>query len=155
MSLGVSAGVAAVGDVWHGDVGRGAPRTARLCRARCRGRLSIRKGPRPRAARRQPLTLHKRISGRRWQRIVRYIVARDQGICWICGLPGATSADHILAIADGGHATHPGNLAAAHLYCNLSRAAHGTNSIRRHRSMLRHYPWLDDEPPPRPQPSIR
>ena len=99
--------------------------------------------------------MHKLISGRRWQRIVRYIVARDQGICWICGLPGATSADHILAIADGGHATHPGNLAAARLYCNLSRAAHGTNSIRRHRSMLRPYRWLDDEPPPRPQPSIR
>ena len=27
----------------------------------------------------------KRIAGRRWQKIVREIVYRDQGICWLCG----------------------------------------------------------------------
>ena len=77
-------------------------------------------------------------------------VTRDGGVCWICNLPGATSADHLVPIADGGHPTDLRNLAAAHLRCNLARAAHRTNAIRRRRSTLRHHPWFDDEPhPPR------
>jgi 5-methylcytosine-specific restriction endonuclease McrA len=75
----------------------------------------------------------KRIAGRRWQRIVREIVWRDQGICWLCGLGGANSADHVIALADGGHPTDYRNLRAAHLRCNLSRSAHRTNALRRQR----------------------
>jgi 5-methylcytosine-specific restriction endonuclease McrA len=29
-------------------------------------------------------------------------IERDGGICWICGLPGADSADHVLRHRDGG-----------------------------------------------------
>jgi len=57
---------------------------------------------------------------------------RDGGICGICGYPGATSADHIVALADGG-SHDPSNLRAALSYCNLRLAAQRTNQLRRQR----------------------
>jgi 5-methylcytosine-specific restriction endonuclease McrA len=86
------------------------------------GRIVVITPPRP-----------KRLSGRPWRRLVAAIVVRDGGICGICGYGGATSADHIVAIADGGHPTDPANLRAAHLRCNLSLSAHRTNTMRRQR----------------------
>lgn len=86
---------------------------------------------------------HKRPTGRPWRRLVAAIVERDQGICWICRQPGATSADHLVALADGGHPTDPANLAAAHLRCNLQRSAHRSNAIRRQRRHRRRVPRID------------
>ena len=83
------------------------------------GELVIIKPPRP-----------WRPSGRPWRRLVARIVERDQGICWLCGYGGATSADHVVAIADGGHPTDPANLRAAHQYCNLARSARRSNEMR-------------------------
>lgn len=55
---------------------------------------------------------------RRRQRV--QALERDHRICHICGLPGADSADHLTRITDGG-TDDVGNLAAAHLVCNLRR----------------------------------
>lgn len=61
-----------------------------------------------------------RISGRRSQRRRRYVLSRDNGICWICGHPGATVADHVVPLAEGGADTID-NLRAAHDVCNTEK----------------------------------
>lgn len=55
--------------------------------------------------------------GSGWNQISRRIISRDNGICHICGLPGADTADHLVPRAKGG-TNHPSNLAAAHRACN-------------------------------------
>ena len=62
----------------------------------------------------------RRINGWQWRRTVRAVVARDNGVCWICGKPGATSADHVHRWADGG-TDNMRNLRAAHVHCNMKR----------------------------------
>jgi 5-methylcytosine-specific restriction endonuclease McrA len=62
----------------------------------------------------------RRISRRPWARTVATVVKRDRGICGICGQPGATSADHIRRVRDGG-SDEPSNLRAAHVDCNRRR----------------------------------
>jgi 5-methylcytosine-specific restriction endonuclease McrA len=62
----------------------------------------------------------RRISGHRWRQLVAQIVARDRAICWLCGKPGATSADHVRRVVDGG-TDEPSNLRAAHVLCNQRR----------------------------------
>lgn len=52
-------------------------------------------------------------TGRPWQARKRRIIRRDNGICHICGQPGADTADHIIPWANGGTDTDD-NLAAAH-----------------------------------------
>ncbi|QXC59342.1 HNH endonuclease [Aquihabitans sp. G128] len=41
------------------------------------------------------------------------IIRRDHGICHVCGKPGATEADHVVPLAEGGSDTDA-NLAAIH-----------------------------------------
>jgi hypothetical protein len=54
-------------------------------------------------------------NGRVWQRMVRYVVQRDGGLCWICGHPGATSADHVIPrTEDPSRELDASNLRAAH-----------------------------------------
>jgi hypothetical protein len=55
-------------------------------------------------------------TGRRWQALSRWVIDRDQGICWRCGRPGANTAGHVLPVT-----THP------HLALNADnlRAEHG------------------------------
>ena len=68
----------------------------------------------------------KRPSGRRmpkgWVHTVRLVVARDKGICHLCGKPGATSADHVIPHAKGG-SDDMANLKAAHIRCNEAKNA--------------------------------
>ena len=59
------------------------------------------------------------------------IGARDRGICWLCGGPGATSADHVIALADGG-SNFPSNLRAAHPHCNYAKNAKRSSELREH-----------------------
>ncbi|HEY9474658.1 MAG TPA: HNH endonuclease [Mycobacteriales bacterium] len=59
--------------------------------------------------------------GRPWRRVRAAVILRDQGICWLCGLPGATTADHITPLSKGGAPLDPGNLRAAHHSCNSRR----------------------------------
>ncbi len=60
--------------------------------------------------------------GRPWRRVRDAVLKRDGGICWICGQPGANSADHLIP-----RSVRPdlemdlSNLAAAHLRCNVKR----------------------------------
>ena len=41
------------------------------------------------------------------------VVTRDGGICYLCGQPGADTADHVIPLSQGG-ADHPANMAAVH-----------------------------------------
>lgn len=50
------------------------------------------------------------------------IIARDLGICWLCGFAGADTVDHKKPVAKGGTNLH-GNLFAAHKRCNSRRGA--------------------------------
>jgi hypothetical protein len=43
--------------------------------------------------------------------LVAQVVERDGGICWLCGKPGATSADHVVRVPHGGR-DKLGNLGA-------------------------------------------
>jgi 5-methylcytosine-specific restriction endonuclease McrA len=72
---------------------------------------------------------HRRITGPRWQRIVAMIVTRDHGICWLCGGAGATSADHVIPLADGG-SNYPSNLRTAHRHCNYAKNARRSSELR-------------------------
>lgn len=56
-----------------------------------------------------------RKAGRRWTRLAHWTIQRDQGICWICGHPGADTADHLESVdAAPQREFDPTNLAAAH-----------------------------------------
>jgi len=60
-------------------------------------------------------------------------MARDKGICQICGQPGANALDHVLAAALGG-SDEPSNLRAAHATCNARKAGAEAAESRRRRS---------------------
>ena len=49
-----------------------------------------------------------------------WTIARDRGICWLCGRPGADTVDHVIPRALGGPDTLD-NLRAAHRVCNSRR----------------------------------
>jgi len=70
--------------------------------------------------------LRKRPSGRMmpkgWRKTRLLVIARDNGICHICGLYGANSVDHVIPHAKGG-SDDPTNLKAAHLRCNEDKRA--------------------------------
>jgi 5-methylcytosine-specific restriction endonuclease McrA len=61
------------------------------------------------------------MGGRRWRRIVAQVVARDGMQLRACGDRGATSADHVVRVRDGGEDSLE-NLRAAHIECNCRRA---------------------------------
>ena len=61
---------------------------------------------------------------RGWDRTSKRVIARDGGICWLCELPGADTADHIVPRSKGGH-HGDSNLRAAHRVCNSRRGATG------------------------------
>lgn len=44
-------------------------------------------------------------------------------MCYLCGLPGANSADHVIPHALGG-SDSMANLKAAHMTCNARKRAH-------------------------------
>jgi 5-methylcytosine-specific restriction endonuclease McrA len=93
-----------------------------------------------------PAYRHRRITGPRWQRIVAMIVARDHGICWLCGGTGATSADHVVALADGGD-NFPHNLKAVHPHCNYAKNARRSSKLgdrTSQRSLRREWPGAID-----------
>lgn len=55
----------------------------------------------------------------------RAIVLAQSDICWLCGRPGADSADHIIPVRDGGSDAVT-NLRPAHIDCNRKR---GTKDV--------------------------
>ena len=72
-----------------------------------------------------------------WKTTVRRVIARDRGVCYLCGQPGADTADHVQPVSQGG-SHHDGNLRAAHQQpCHAAktererRAAHATAMHKR------------------------
>lgn len=61
--------------------------------------------------------------GRRATEYLQLTLQTYGSICWLCGLPGANSADHVIPIADGGAVFAIANLAPAHRRCNYARGA--------------------------------
>ncbi len=59
--------------------------------------------------------------GRKAQQYVRLTLATYGAVCWLCGLPGATSADHVIARSKGGAVYDLANLGPTHKRCNESR----------------------------------
>ena len=55
----------------------------------------------------------RRGGGRPWRRTVARVIRRDDGICHLCGLPGADSADHLVPRSQGG-SDRLDNLRAVH-----------------------------------------
>lgn len=64
-----------------------------------------------------------RWGGRKAQAYVALTLAEYGDECIICGRPGSTSADHVIARRDGGAVFDLDNLGPAHTKCNYSRGA--------------------------------
>jgi 5-methylcytosine-specific restriction protein A len=58
--------------------------------------------------------------GSAYQRRRQTILARDGGVCWVCGQAGADTVDHVVPRARGGDSSEA-NLRAAHARCNSGR----------------------------------
>jgi 5-methylcytosine-specific restriction endonuclease McrA len=59
----------------------------------------------------------------RYAQVVRELVLEMKGTtCWLCGRPGATTADHVKPRSRGGTDALD-NLAPAHAFCNTGRGA--------------------------------
>lgn len=48
-----------------------------------------------------------------WASLKRYVIARDKGVCYVCGKPGADEVDHVIPKSEGGTDT-TNNLKAIH-----------------------------------------
>lgn len=59
--------------------------------------------------------------GRKAQQWVAKVLAEYGTICWLCGLPGANSADHVIPRDNGGAVYDMANLAPSHRSCNYAR----------------------------------
>lgn len=62
---------------------------------------------------------------------LRQRVLETSDICWLCGLPGADTVDHIVPLSVAPHLGEVAdNLRAAHLSCNSSRGARAVDRVR-------------------------
>jgi 5-methylcytosine-specific restriction endonuclease McrA len=59
--------------------------------------------------------------GRKAQEYTQLCLATYGTMCWLCRLPGATTADHIVPRSRGGAVYDIRNLGPAHKRCNESR----------------------------------
>lgn len=59
--------------------------------------------------------------GRKAQQFVRLTLSTYGNVCWLCRLPGATTADHVIPRSKGGAVYDLRNLGPAHTHCNESR----------------------------------
>lgn len=53
------------------------------------------------------------LSSAAWKRLAKATLAASD-ICWLCGRPGADTADHIIERSRGGAVLDPANVAPAH-----------------------------------------
>lgn len=59
--------------------------------------------------------------GRKAQQYVKLTLSTYGRVCWLCGLPGSTTADHVIPRSRGGACYDLTNLGPAHKHCNESR----------------------------------
>jgi 5-methylcytosine-specific restriction protein A len=65
---------------------------------------------------------------RDWGRIRKRVLRRDQGICYVCGRPGANQVDHIVPVSMGG-GEEDANLAAIHERpCHAAKTSREANA---------------------------
>ena len=65
---------------------------------------------------------------RDWGRIRKRILRRDQGVCYVCHLPGANGVDHVIPACQGG-SDEDSNLAAIHEHpCHAAKTAREANA---------------------------
>lgn len=77
----------------------------------------------------------KGVSSRRWAKTIQQVLTVKGDICWICGHPGATSADHVIERDAGGALYDLDNLEPVHHHpcptcgvrCNYRRGAQYRN----------------------------
>ncbi len=62
-----------------------------------------------------------RWGGRKAQQYVQLTLQTYGSVCWLCGLPGSDSADHVIARDNGGAVYDLDNLGPAHRSCNFAR----------------------------------
>lgn len=90
-------------------------------------------------------------SGRAAQRALAYTLRRDNGICWICGHPGADTRDHITPVdLDPTIANDPTNWAAAHGTARPEYGCPGQYARGNHPGPRRPQPTTHPTPPPTP-----
>ncbi len=66
------------------------------------------------------------LSRSRWERVVRFVMVRDEGLCQIRGprcTGAATTGDHVVPLVMGGAPYDPRNVRAACAACNYSSGA--------------------------------
>lgn len=68
-----------------------------------------------------PTATPEKWGGRKAQQYVRLTLETYGTVCWLCGFPGATTADHIVPRSLGGAVYHLDNPGPAHKSCNESR----------------------------------
>lgn len=44
------------------------------------------------------MTADPRVGSRLARKLAKYVIARDEGICWLCGHIGADTADHVIPV---------------------------------------------------------
>ena len=55
-----------------------------------------------------------------WANLQQQVIARDTGVCYICGKPGATEVDHVVPLSAGG-TNALFNLKAIHSSCHAKK----------------------------------
>ena len=71
-------------------------------------------------------------SGHKWRQIRMQVLAANN-TCWLCGLPGADTVDHIFPLRLAPDLTHEiTNLKPAHRKCNSSKGAKMGSQVQRH-----------------------
>ena len=63
-----------------------------------------------------------KLSGYKQQKRAKYVLRTHDTVCHVCGYPGATEADHVIPLAEGGPDTL-GNMRPIHHDCHVAKTA--------------------------------
>jgi|GEM_PF-2244048 len=79
-----------------------------------RGRCFEHQRPAWTGGKREPTHIRYGQSGSKRAALHKSVLREAEYICYVCGLPGATTVDHIIPISEGGSLRDRGNLGAIH-----------------------------------------